>query len=974
MPTPAIQAIIQGAPIRVEMKAPQGPGGKSAYQVAVENGFVGTEAQWLASLVGPNTVTSATTTNFTSGNVLFANSGFVGSLSRSGIDTRTSFPNDDVTAATSSPTAGTIVRRDGDGAVSLASSLYEGVTLDVISSGNDYAQAIRGVATGNLGVGGDFKSFSGTAVIAESINGTYHATFGVSGDNRSAIERVRGWFVWFYSTFTGRLKTANITANRDWTLPDSSGTIALTTDIVDSVTSATTSDGTANLSLSNVSTTTATVSGLLTAGHIHGNLAGTLYTHVRTGEAMDKGDPFYISGFHVGSSQPIAMRADAANAAKMPAVGVMDADYANNTSSANGIISGTLSSVNTNGYTVNSPIYVANGGGYSNTAGTIPQQVGITERANANTGAFIVTNSKVISFADVSDAQTGTANLSLGDLEVVGGEIYTDGEYSSIYTQGATAHIFTLGSGAEIYTEGELAQIYTTGASAQIYTAGAGATIGTQGANATIYTQGANATISTAGSAAHIQTSHASAAVKSTNFAAVESGGASLVDGSMQPCLTWSAGGRNLTIPSGTATTFNTTSYTFGTGAASAFVTALGTFNSSTATALQNSRNIFGIAFNGTANVVGDATNTGHFASIPTGGQAGHFITLNGTAPTVIAGRSAWWSDGSGNPSFRNGTGMAVTLVKSSDLGANVANFLEFPTSANLASALTDENGTGGGFVRAEGATLTSPSIAGTASFTGTTRPTSAGTGTPAATSLMTRDDVALEPFYNLGSVFRVSATPAFANSGTGSSSATQSAGDRWAGLSSGTANSGWARAQIGRGITTVPSLSGAGINFASKLGVSIVLWLANSAATDNLNIFRLRFGSDNTPVADGVDAVAYRGFGVEIKARGSSHDWRVYGHNGTSITYSAWSNTGLTADLLRTRIFLSVMSNGSGTITASLGANGSRTLSTITTTGGPTTSGVSAQSYIEVHVANSASGVLSLSAALYDAMFYAQT
>jgi hypothetical protein len=183
-----------------------------------------------------------------------------------------------------------------------------------------------------------------------------------------------------------------------------------------SVTSATTSDGTANLSLSNVSTSTATVSGLLTAGHIHGNLAGTLYTHVRTGEAMSKGDPFYISGFHVGSSQPIVMKADASNAAKMPAVGVMDADYAANTSSANGIISGTLSSVDTDGYAVNSPIYVANGGGYSNTAGTIPQQIGITERANANTGAFIVTNSKVISFADVSDAQTGTADLILENL------------------------------------------------------------------------------------------------------------------------------------------------------------------------------------------------------------------------------------------------------------------------------------------------------------------------------------------------------------------------------------------------------------------------------------------------------------------------------------------------------------------------------------------------------------------------------
>jgi hypothetical protein len=189
----------------------------------------------------------------------------------------------------------------------------------------------------------------------------------------------------------------------------------------------------------------------------------------------------------------------------------------------------------------------------------------------------------------------GTANLSIADLEVVGGEIYTDGDYSQIYTQGTDAHIFTLGAGAEIFTVGEVATIATQGANATISTAGAGATIGTQGANATIYTQGTNATISTAGSAAHIQTSHASAAVKSTNFAAVESGGASLVDGSMQPCLTWSAGGRNLTIPSGTATTFNTTSYTYGTGAAAAHRTALG----------------LDTLFNDKANLVGGNTFTG---------------------------------------------------------------------------------------------------------------------------------------------------------------------------------------------------------------------------------------------------------------------------------------------------------------------------------------------------------------------------
>lgn len=44
------EAVLEGVP---------GPAGKSAYQVAVDNGFVGTEAAWLASLVGPQGATGA---------------------------------------------------------------------------------------------------------------------------------------------------------------------------------------------------------------------------------------------------------------------------------------------------------------------------------------------------------------------------------------------------------------------------------------------------------------------------------------------------------------------------------------------------------------------------------------------------------------------------------------------------------------------------------------------------------------------------------------------------------------------------------------------------------------------------------------------------------------------------------------------------------------------------------------------------
>jgi hypothetical protein len=247
--------------------------------------------------------------------------------------------------------------------------------------------------------------------------------------------------------------------------------------------------------------------------------------------------------------------------------------------------------------------------------------------------------------------------------------------------------------------------------------------------------------ITTTGASSHIQTSNASAAIKSTNFAAVDSGGASLVDGSMQSCLTWSAGGRNLTIPAGTAVTFNSTNFTFGAGSASAFVSALGTYNASTATALQNSRTIFGLSFNGTANVTGNAVSTGHFASIPTGGAAGHFVTLNGTAPTVIAGRSAWWTDASGVPSFRNGTGGVVTLLRSSDASTSTdpntvvqrdsdgAIFLSSPlyegVTLNVSSSgddgaqaiqavATGTLGVGGNFISSSGSAIIAESINGT--------------------------------------------------------------------------------------------------------------------------------------------------------------------------------------------------------------------------------------------------------------------
>ena len=142
---------------------------------------------------------------------------------------------------------------------------------------------------------------------------------------------------------------------------------------------------------SGISTTgNITVSGTLFANHIHGNIAGTVYAHVRAGENLLKGDPVYVFGYHSGTGAAIVMRADAGNSSKMPAIGIMGDDLANN---ANGhmVILGTIENVNTAAFAVNDTLYVANGGGTTK----IPpaensQSIARVERVNSNNGAFIV--------------------------------------------------------------------------------------------------------------------------------------------------------------------------------------------------------------------------------------------------------------------------------------------------------------------------------------------------------------------------------------------------------------------------------------------------------------------------------------------------------------------------------------------------------------------------------------------------------
>lgn len=122
--------------------------------------------------------------------------------------------------------------------------------------------------------------------------------------------------------------------------------------------------------------------------------AGILRLQVRYGEAVTKGCPVYVSGYH-GSVGPVIMsKADASNASHMPAFGVADADYAAN-ATGYAISLGNLIDINTSSYSVGDTLYVAAGGGLTNvkpaTEANLVQNVATVSRSNANNGQLEVT-------------------------------------------------------------------------------------------------------------------------------------------------------------------------------------------------------------------------------------------------------------------------------------------------------------------------------------------------------------------------------------------------------------------------------------------------------------------------------------------------------------------------------------------------------------------------------------------------------
>ncbi len=119
-----------------------------------------------------------------------------------------------------------------------------------------------------------------------------------------------------------------------------------------------------------------------------------LYVKNDTGVALTKGTPVFQSGVAGVGNAILVQPADAADAAKMPAVGVLFQDLAPG-GQGDALILGEITGVNTSAFNESDLIYVAPGGGYTNVppTGTSVQQqlLGFVTKIHASNGGGVVT-------------------------------------------------------------------------------------------------------------------------------------------------------------------------------------------------------------------------------------------------------------------------------------------------------------------------------------------------------------------------------------------------------------------------------------------------------------------------------------------------------------------------------------------------------------------------------------------------------
>jgi hypothetical protein len=235
--------------------------------------------------------------------------------------------------------------------------------------------------------------------------------------------------------------------------------------------------------------------------------------------------------------------------------------------------------------------------------------------------------------------------------------------------------------------------------------------------------------------------------------------------------------------------------------------------------------------------------------------------------------------------------------------------------------------------------------------------------------SLMTRELTDDNPLWALGSV-RPMGAYAFGNSGS-PATAVEAVTRGGAFLATGANTNGYGRASLYQGINDAPLLSGQGIRFTQSITASAIL----STVPRTNGVVRLIVGGNGgVPAAADADALAVRGFGVEFAVDPSGFKMRLFAHNGTSYTNSAYSAGIANSSAPPQHVIISSQTNGVISLYHSIGVVKSpprpSTTPLLTLSGGPTSGfGGGYVDLVTVTASNTAATPIPATAVFYSGM-----
>lgn len=193
-----------------------------------------------------------------------------------------------------------------------------------------------------------------------------------------------------------------------------------------------------------------TVTGTLTAPHIHGAMAGPLYIHVRNdaGVSLPAGSPVHVVGNQGDTDRMLVVLARADDPDTLPANGILLETLAPN-AEGHAVNVGELTGFNTSGLTAGAQVFVALTGGLTMTiTGSAVQAIATVGRVHSSTGSILVNASPVLSTVAFTGAYgdlTGRPNLATVATTGAYGDLTgRPPEISQADAEAGTATVFSL--------------------------------------------------------------------------------------------------------------------------------------------------------------------------------------------------------------------------------------------------------------------------------------------------------------------------------------------------------------------------------------------------------------------------------------------------------------------------------------------------------------------------------------------------